>query len=98
MSSGEVMGLVAGALITCSFIPQIIRVYRLKSTREISLLFNLLFLVGTLIWLVYGFYYGHISIIFWNSIATILTLILLYAKFKYGRESGLAKEVPKISG
>lgn len=85
MSSGEILGLVAGALITCSFIPQVIRIYRLKSAREISLIFNLLFLVGTLLWLAYGFYFQHFPIILWNSIATFLTLVLLYAKIIYGR-------------
>jgi MtN3 and saliva related transmembrane protein len=85
MSSGEILGLVAGALITCSFVPQIIRVYQLKSAREISLVFNTLFLVGTALWLAYGFYYGHMPIILWNSIALVLGLVLLYAKILYGK-------------
>jgi MtN3 and saliva related transmembrane protein len=95
MFSGELMGLVAGALITCSFIPQIIRVYKLKSTHEISLIFNILFLAGTLLWLVYGFYFGHFPIILWNSIATVLTLILLFAKYKYGRGNPPSREPAK---
>jgi MtN3 and saliva related transmembrane protein len=93
MSSGEILGLVAGALITCSFVPQIIRIYQLKSAREISLVFNTLFLVGTLLWLAYGFYYGHFPIILWNSIATVLALVLLYAKMAYGKGNKQEKTV-----
>jgi len=42
----ESLGLVAGALVTCSMIPQLIRVYKLRSAREISILFTTLLLIG----------------------------------------------------
>ena len=75
----------AGFFITCSFIPQIMRVIRLKSAREISILFTSLTLLGMVLWLTYGIKHGLIPIILWNVIGLVLIIILLGAKMKYGR-------------
>jgi MtN3 and saliva related transmembrane protein len=50
----DLLGWFAGALVTLSLLPQIIRVFRLRSAREISLLFNTMLLSGILLWLGYG--------------------------------------------
>ncbi len=84
MSSAEYLGLVAGALIACSMIPQLIRVFQLKSTREISLLFTMLLLLGVICWLAYGIYLRLFPVILWNAIMATLVALLLYAKLKYG--------------
>ena len=85
MSSFEYLGIVAGLLTTFSLVPQIMRVYKLKSAREISLLFNASMLLGIVIWLVYGIVLGLFSLIIWNSIGIALNGWLLFAKLKYGR-------------
>lgn len=84
MVSAEYLGLVAGALIACSMIPQLIRVFQLKSTREISLLFTTLLLLGVICWLTYGIYLRLFPVILWNAIMATLVALLLYAKLKYG--------------
>ena len=84
MVSTEYLGLVAGALIACSMIPQLIRVFQLKSTREISLLFTVLLLLGAICWLTYGIYLRLFPVILWNVIIATLVALLLYAKLKYG--------------
>ena len=81
----ESLGFVAGALVTCSLIPQLIRVFQLKSAREISTLFTVLLLSGLIIWLAYGISLRLAPVILWNAIGTVLIAILLYAKLKYGR-------------
>lgn len=85
MSPAEWLGFIAGALTTSSTIPQIIRVYKLKSAREISLLFNTLLLAGISCWLAYGIWLGLLSVIVWNIIGVISVAWLLLAKLKYGR-------------
>lgn len=81
----EYIGTIAGLLVTCSLVPQIMRVFRLKSAREISILFTSLLLLGMILWLVYGVVLGLFSIILWNIIGGLLTVTLLGAKVKYGR-------------
>ena len=85
MLPAEPLGFIAGALVTCSVIPQLIRVIKLKSAREISTLFTTLLLAGIITWLVYGIFLGLIPVILWNATGAVLVGGLLYLKFKYGR-------------
>ena len=85
MSLAESLGFVAGALVTCSHVPQVIRVFQLKSAREISMLFTTLLLLGLIIWLAYGISLRLTPVILWNAIGIIIVALLLYAKLKYGR-------------
>ena len=85
MSLEESLGFVAGALVTCSLIPQLIRVFRLRSAREISMLFTTLLLLGLILWLTYGVFFRLIPVILWNAVGIILVVVLLHAKLKYGR-------------
>ncbi|MEA1959403.1 MAG: SemiSWEET family transporter [Chloroflexota bacterium] len=79
------LGYIAGAFVTLSIIPQIIRVFKLKSAHDISIIFNVLLLTGILLWLAYGIALKLTPVIIWNAIGAFLTAILLYAKIKYGR-------------
>jgi MtN3 and saliva related transmembrane protein len=81
----EYLGLIAGLLTTFALVPQILRVYKLKSAREISLLYNSAMLAGGVMWLLYGIMQGLVSIMIWNVIAIVLVCLLLLAKLKYGR-------------
>ncbi len=85
MSFGENMGLIAGLLTTGSFVPQVIRVYKLKSAHDISLLFSLSFVVGTVLWLAYGIQNRLLPVIIWNALGFVFTTALLSAKLAYGR-------------
>ena len=84
MPLAESLGFVGGALVTCSLVPQLIRIFRLKSAHEISILFTTLLLLGIILWLVYGISFGLIPVILWNAISLVLIAVLLYAKLKYG--------------
>ena len=85
LASEELLGFVGGAMITVGFIPQVWRLFKLKSAHEISLPFTLLFLLGTACWLAYGISLSLLAVILWNSIALAIMGAMLYAKLKYGR-------------
>ena len=84
MYFAEHLGLIAGLLVTCSLIPQIIRVFRLRSAREISVVFTVLLLLGLVLWVVYGIMLTLAPVIIWNAIGAVLAILLLYAKMRYG--------------
>ena len=84
MTAEEVLGYVAGALATCSFAPQVWRLFRLKSAQEISLPFNLLLMSGVTCWMVYGVLLDLTPVILWNAMTLILVTSMLYAKLRYG--------------
>ena len=81
----EVFGFIAGAVMTVGFVPQVWRLYKLKSAREISLPFISLYLVGSACWLSYGVLLGLPPIILWNAAGLLLGIAMLYAKLKYGK-------------
>jgi len=83
----EVLGFLAGLFITVGIVPQIWRLFKLKSAREISLSFTLLFLAGGLCWLIYGISLGLLPVIIWNAISSTLMCIMLYAKVRYDKQS-----------
>ncbi len=82
----EVLGLVAGALTTISFLPQLVKIIKNKSAKDVSLLMFLVFTLGILLWLVYGILTLTLAIIIANSITIVLALSILILKVKYDRE------------
>jgi len=82
---GEIFGLLGGALTTFGYVPQLVRILKLKSAREISLPFTLSFLAGAICWLAYGVLLGLMPVILWNSAGIIFLSMLLYGKLRYGR-------------
>lgn len=83
----ELLGLVAGACIIGALVPQTWRLYKLKSAREISILFTVLYGVGSVLWLCYGIWLALLPVILWNTIGLMLNIAMLIAKLKYGRDA-----------
>ena len=77
-------GAAAAALTTLCWLPQAVRVIRLKDTRAISLTTNLVFAAGIALWLVYGIAIGNWPLIAANGVSLILTLIIIATKLRYG--------------
>ena len=72
--------------VALGLVPQILRVWKLRSAQEISLSFNLLFLIGTTLWLAYGLFLGLASVILWNGANDVLLILLLTMKLNYGMD------------
>ena len=85
MFSPEVLGFIGGGAITASLVPQIYRVFKLKSAHDISLPFTLMLLIGLIFWINYGLALDLTPVVLWNSISVGLVAALLYAKLRYGR-------------
>ena len=81
----QYLGYIGGLLTTFCYVPQIVRVFKLKSAKEISLLYTVLILAGSTIWLVYGIMLSLIPVILWNAIGVVMVSTLLFAKLRYGR-------------
>ena len=77
MDTITLVGFIAGTLTTVAYIPQVIRSWRLKETKDISLTMLVLYAAGVFLWLVYGFWTNALPIIAANGISVFLILILL---------------------
>ena len=85
MSWQELLGFIGGALTTGSLVPQVWRLFRLRSAREISLPFTSFLVLGVVCWLVYGIVLSLLPLILWNSITLLFAVAMFYAKMKYGK-------------
>ena len=85
MNWQEILGFIGGALTTGSLVPQVWTLFKLKSAREISLLFAVTLLVGVTCWMVYGILFSLLPLIIWNAITLPFAGAMVYAKFKYGK-------------
>lgn len=81
----ETVGLAAGALTTLSFLPQVVKTWRTKAVRDLSLRMYLSLSAGVALWLVYGLCLGSVSIIIANGLTLALSLSILVMKLRYGR-------------
>lgn len=77
----EIVGIIAGALSCTTFLPQVIKTWKTKSTKDVSLTMFLIASLGTLLWLVYGILIHSISIIGTNIIVLIFSLTMLWLLF-----------------
>ena len=77
------IGFFAAFCTTIAFLPQAIKVYKTKSTKDISLLMFIIFTVGVASWLTYGVYLNDLPLIAANTITLILSLFILFYKIKY---------------
>jgi MtN3 and saliva related transmembrane protein len=75
-----VFGYIAAACTTISFIPQAIKVFKSKSTKDISLGMFLLMTSGVFFWLVYGLMINSFPIIIANAVTLFLSVYILLMK------------------
>jgi MtN3 and saliva related transmembrane protein len=82
----DLIGLFAGICVTISVIPQIIKVWKTKKVKQISLLTFGILTFGIAIWIVYGILKKDLPIIVTNSVSLFLNLIMVYFLLYYEKE------------
>jgi len=80
----ELVGFTAGLFVASSLFPQVLKSWKTKSTKDISIAWNVINLIGQLIWLLYGILFGSISLIVMTTLTFLMVLSLLILKIKYG--------------
>ncbi len=78
------IGLLAGVLTTISFLPQAIKTWKSKSTKDISLEMFLCFCLGVILWIVYGFFTRNFPVFVANFATFVLAFTILVCKLRYG--------------
>jgi MtN3 and saliva related transmembrane protein len=78
-----ILGYLAGAMTTLAFLPQLIKVIRSRSTRDISLAMFIVICTGIFFWLVYGILINSLPIILANAVTLVIAGTILILKFRY---------------
>ena len=83
MSIITIIGLIAAALTTISVLPQVIKSWKSKETKNLSLPTYIILLAGIILWLIYGILIKNLPIILANIVSLILISSVLFLKIKY---------------
>ena len=84
MDTTTLLGLVAGFLTTIAFVPQVTKIWKEKSARDVSLPTFLAFSLGVALWMVYGIIKQEPPIVLWNAVTLVLSGAIVAMKLKYG--------------
>lgn len=82
----ELIGFSAAFLTTAAFLPQVYQTWKTKDVSALSLPMLLMFFVGIVAWLVYGFLKHSPSMIAANGFTIISSILLIYFKLQYGKK------------
>ncbi len=78
---------IGGALLTTfGFVPQIIKMHRTKSARDVSAVTLLQFSAGTILWALYGYHIGDVIVVSANVISFIIMVVAIIQYNFYSRK------------
>ena len=78
-----ILGMTAGTLCTLSFIPQVVKIYRTKNARDISLITFAVLSVGTVVWFIYGVMIKELPVMIANAVTLLLVILIIIMKIRY---------------
>jgi MtN3 and saliva related transmembrane protein len=84
MSMVEIFGSIGAACTTLSFVPQVLKIWKTRSAKDVSLPMYLMFIVGIICWLVYGLMLNAWPIIIANVVTIVLALAVVVMKLRWG--------------
>jgi MtN3 and saliva related transmembrane protein len=79
----KIIGFAAGVITTASFLPQIIKTWKSKSAKDLSLGMFLIYFTGIALWLAYGIILNDLPLIVANACTLVLSSILLIFKIQF---------------
>lgn len=87
MDYTKLLGLAAGTITSITFLPQVIMIYKTKSAKDLSTGMLSLLILGLTMWLSYGIIVQDVAIIYTNSMALTMSMVMLYFKIRFKEKS-----------
>ena len=81
----EIFGYIAAVLTTAAFLPQLIKTLKTKKADDVSLITLIMFIIGVLCWIIYGYKISSTPILSANLITLILNLLILISKIYFSK-------------
>ena len=76
----EWVGIAAGILTTCAFLPQVAKTVHSRSAGDLSWLWLVMMSTGVFLWMLYGYFRDSPSVFYANVFTLICLLALVYVK------------------
>lgn len=83
MDIAEILGLTAGTITSITFVPQVIRIWKTRSAKDLSPIMLFLLIIGTSMWLAFGILIKSTPVIYTNTMVLAMGLIMVYFKFRF---------------
>lgn len=83
MQAIELLGYLGGGLVTISLLPQVIKSFKTKSTKDISVVYTLILMTGLAFWVIYATLNSIIPLLIFASIELLITTSLFILKLIY---------------
>ncbi len=83
----DIFGYFAAILTTAAFLPQLIKTLKTKKADDVSLSTLIMFIIGVLSWIIYGYKISSTPILIANLITLILNLLILISKVYFSKAS-----------
>jgi MtN3 and saliva related transmembrane protein len=84
MDTITLLGYIAGFFSTLSYLPQVIKSIRCRSTRDLSWVMLGMMITGSVLWSGYGLMVGQMPIMVTNGVLFVLITILIGVKIRFG--------------
>ncbi len=81
----DIFGYLAAILTTAAFLPQLIKTLKTKKADDVSSTTLIMFIVGVLSWIIYGYAISSKPILIANLITLILNLLILISKIYFSK-------------
>ena len=85
MTNIDMLGMLAGTISAIVFLPQVIKTYRSRSAKDISVWMFSFATISVILWLIYGILINNGPVIYTNSCVLVLSVIMLYFKLKFDK-------------
>lgn len=83
----EYIGYFGSFLTAITFVPQVYKSWQSKSVGDLSIWMVLIVVTSAIVWLVYAFAIKSGPVIVANTIVLVLTLVLLYFKYRFEKKN-----------
>lgn len=81
----EILGYAASAVTVLTFLPQVIKTWKEKTAKDVSLMMFVIAIVNEVMWIGYGVMIKNNVIIITNIIMMIMASTMIFLKLKYNK-------------
>ena len=82
-TSLEILGLIAGAVTSTGYLPQLFRGFKTKKLDDVSYFMPAILAIGMTLWLIYGIFLEAIAVIVANAFGISCSIVLIIMKKSY---------------
>ncbi|MEK7226115.1 MAG: SemiSWEET transporter [Bacteroidota bacterium] len=83
MDSANIVGYIASAVTVFTFLPQVIKTWKEKSAKNVSLLMFVIAITNEILWIAYGVMRDDMVIILTNIVMMCMASFMIYLKLRF---------------